>query len=74
MAALTFGRFRGLGPLDRTLLRLSIAGSVAFMATRPMQPFRGAVVLKALGMAPLAVLAFRVLGQTTTEGASSDYS
>ena len=67
MAALTFGRLRGLGPLDRTLLLLSIAASVAFMATRPMQPFPGAVVLKALGMAPLAVLAFRVLGKANSK-------
>ena len=31
------------------------------MATRGLHPFQGSVVLKALGMAPLAVLAFRVL-------------
>jgi len=40
---------------------LSIASSVAFMATRALQPFPGAVVLKALSIATLAVVAFRVL-------------
>jgi len=66
MEALTFGRLRGFGRLDGALLLISIAGSVAFMATRSLQPFPGAVVLKALGMAPLAVLAFRVLGDAAS--------
>ncbi|MGH7307000.1 MAG: lysoplasmalogenase family protein, partial [Candidatus Rokuibacteriota bacterium] len=63
MDALTFGRLRGFGRLDQALLLLSIASSVAYMATRGLHPFQGSVVLKALGMAPLAVLAFRVLGR-----------
>lgn len=67
MEALTFGPLRGFGRLECLLLLLSIASSVAFMVTRPMQPFPGAAVLKGLGMAPLAVLAFRLLG-----GASRD--
>jgi uncharacterized membrane protein YhhN len=62
--ALTFGRLRGFGRLDQALLLLSIASSVAYMATRGVHPFQGSgVVLKGLGMAPLAVLAFRVLGR-----------
>lgn len=63
MGALTFGPLRGFDRLDGALLLLSIASSVAFMATRPLQPFAGAAVLKGLGMAPLAVLAWRVLGR-----------
>jgi uncharacterized membrane protein YhhN len=63
MEALTFGRLRGFDRVDQALLVLSIASSVAYMATRAAQPLPGSVVLKALGMAPLAVLAFRVLGR-----------
>jgi uncharacterized membrane protein YhhN len=59
--ALTFGRLRGVGRLDHALLVLSIASSAAFMATRSVRPFPGAVVLKALSIATLAVVAFRVL-------------
>jgi len=63
MDALTFGRLRHFDRLDRWLLLLSIASSAAYMATRAAQPFPGSVVLKALGMAPLAVLAWRVLSK-----------
>jgi uncharacterized membrane protein YhhN len=59
--ALTFGRLRGFDRLDGALLPLSIASGVAYMLTRGVQPFPGSVVIKALSMAPLAVLAFRVL-------------
>ncbi len=62
MEALTLGPLRGFGRLERALLLLSIASCVAFMATRPLQPFPGAAVLKGLGMAPLAAIAFRMLG------------
>ena len=61
MAFLTFGRLRHWGPLEQGLLLLSVASSVAYFATRAAQPFPGSVALKALGMAPLAVLALRVL-------------
>jgi uncharacterized membrane protein YhhN len=64
MDALTFGRLRNFGALDKGLLVLSIVCSAAYLMTRAAQPFPGSVVLKALGMAPLAVLAFRVLGKT----------
>jgi uncharacterized membrane protein YhhN len=46
---------------------LSIVSSAAYLVTRAAQPFPGSVVLKALGMAPLAVLAFRVLGKAERE-------
>jgi uncharacterized membrane protein YhhN len=59
--ALTFGRLRGFDRLDGALLLLSIASGVVYMVTRGVQPFPGSVVIKALSMAPLAVLAFRVL-------------
>ncbi len=61
MDALTFGRLRGFDRLDGALLLLSIASGVTYMVTRGVQPFPGSVVIKALSMAPLAVLAFRVL-------------
>lgn len=68
MDALTFGRRRHFERLDRWLLLLSIASSAAYMATRAAQPFPGSVVLKALGMAPLAVLAWRVLSKAERAG------
>ena len=61
MDTLTFGRLRGFDRLDGALLLLSIASGVVYMVTRGVQPFPGSVVIKALSMAPLAVLAFRVL-------------
>jgi uncharacterized membrane protein YhhN len=67
MDVLTFGRLRHFGSLDKGLLLLSIGGSVAYLATRAIQPFPGSVALKALGMAPLVVLAFRVLGKAERE-------
>lgn len=63
MEALTFGRLRHFGRVEQALLLLSIASSVAYMVTRPAQPFPGSFVLKALGMAPLAVLAYLVLSK-----------
>jgi len=62
-AWLTFGRLRHFGVRDQWLLLLSIGSSAAYLATRGVQPFPGSVVLKGLGMAPLAVLTFRVLGK-----------
>jgi hypothetical protein len=62
-AWLTFGRLRHFGVLDQWLLLLSIGSSAAYLATRGVQPFPGSVMLKGLGMAPLAVLTFRVLGK-----------
>src|SRR5881296_807320 len=61
MDALTFGRLRNFGRVDKCLLLLSIMSSAAYLATRGVQPFPGGVALKALSIAPLGVLAFRVL-------------
>lgn len=71
MDFLTFGRLRHFGAVDRWLLVLSLASSVVYLATRAIQPFPGSVLLKALGMAPLAVLAFRILDKAdrTASGA-----
>ena len=63
MDALTFGRLRGFDRLDGAFLLLSIASGVAYMVMRGVQPFPGSVVIKALSMAPLAVMAFRVLSR-----------
>jgi uncharacterized membrane protein YhhN len=69
---LTFGRLLHFGTLDGVLLLVSIGSSIVYLATRGIQPFPGSVVLKALGMAPLAVLTFRVLDKAdrTAGGAS----
>ncbi|HZO38732.1 MAG TPA: lysoplasmalogenase [Methylomirabilota bacterium] len=58
-----FGRLRHFDGLDRSLLLLSIASSAAYAATRAVQPFHGSVLIKALAIAPLAVLAARVLSR-----------
>lgn len=61
MDALTFGRLRGFSGADKWLLLLSIGCSLAYLATQSVQPFPGSIVLKALSIAPLAVLAVRLL-------------
>ncbi|MBS1787160.1 MAG: lysoplasmalogenase [Acidobacteria bacterium] len=61
MSALTFGRLCGFGEADKWLLLLSIGCSVAYLVTQSLQPFPGSIVLKALSIAPLAVLAVRLL-------------
>jgi uncharacterized membrane protein YhhN len=61
---LTFGRLRGFGALEKWLLLLSIGASAIYLATQSLQPCPGSIVLKALSIAPLAVLAFRLLSQT----------
>lgn len=48
--------------MDAGLLLLSIISSAAYLTTPGIRPSMGGVVLKALSIAPLAVLAFRVLG------------
>jgi uncharacterized membrane protein YhhN len=60
---LTAGRPEHEGPLDRWLLLLSVASGIAYLVTRPLQPFPGSGIVKGLGMAPLAVLGLRVLGR-----------
>ena len=65
---LTFGRLRGFGETDKWLLLLSISCGAVYLATQSIQPFPGSIVLKALSIAPLAVLAFRLLGGTKPHG------
>ena len=60
---LTFGRLRSLGTMEKCLLLLSIACGAVYLATQSIQPFPGSIVLKALSIAPLAVLALRMLRQ-----------
>lgn len=47
--------------LDRLLLAVSVACSLVYLSTVSFQPYKGSVVIKALSIAALAVLAFRVL-------------
>ncbi len=68
MDGLTFGRLRGFGDADKWLLLLSIVCSAIYLATQSVQPFPGSIVLKALSIAPLAVLAFRLLNGTRPRG------
>ena len=65
---LTFVRLRGFGETDKWLLLLSISCGAVYLATQSIQPFPGSIVLKALSIAPLAVLAFRLLGGTKPHG------
>lgn len=46
---------------DRLFLAISIACSLVYLCTVNIQPYKGSVVIKALSIAPLAILAFRVL-------------
>jgi uncharacterized membrane protein YhhN len=59
---LTFGRLRNFGRMDAGLLLLSIASSAGYLAMRAIVPSSSGLVFKAMSIAPLAVLAFRVLG------------
>lgn len=68
MDGLTFGKLRGFGGADKWLLLLSIVCSAVYLATQSIQPFPGSVALKALSIAPLAVLAFRLLNGTRPHG------
>ena len=47
--------------IDKLLLALSIACGLVYLLTSSLQPYTGSIVIKALSMALLAVLAFRVL-------------
>jgi uncharacterized membrane protein YhhN len=60
MDALTVEPLRGFGVGDRALLRLSVGASLLYWLTVG-QPVPGRVWLKAASIAPLAVLAFRLL-------------
>ncbi len=68
LEALTFGRVRGFGSLERGLLLLSLGAGILYFLTQSVQPFPGSVLLKALGMAPLIVIAFRALREGDVRG------
>ncbi|MBI1760232.1 MAG: lysoplasmalogenase [Acidobacteria bacterium] len=57
----TPSRPSGLGEISQKLLLLSLACSALYFVTKSWQPFAGSVVLKGLCIAPLAVIAFRLL-------------
>lgn len=65
---LTFGRLRGFGEADKWLLLFSIACGVVYLATQSVQPFPGSIGIKALSIAPLAALAFKLLRETRPHG------
>ena len=58
---LTFGRLRVASAVETALLMTSLTCSAVYLFTQRWQPFPGSVVIKALSIAPLAVLAFRLL-------------
>ena len=47
--------------LDKLLLTLSVLCSIVYLLTVDFQPYRGSVIIKALSIAPLSLMAFRVL-------------
>jgi uncharacterized membrane protein YhhN len=59
--SLTLSRKSGLGAIEQTLLLLSLGCSSLYFITKNWQPFTGSVVLKGLCVAPLAVMALRLL-------------
>ncbi|MBL8189445.1 MAG: lysoplasmalogenase [Acidobacteria bacterium] len=65
---LTFGRLRGFGEADKAFLLLSILCGVVYLATQTIQPFPGSIAVKALSIAPLAVLAFKLLRGARPQG------
>ncbi|MGE0130637.1 MAG: lysoplasmalogenase [Blastocatellales bacterium] len=64
---LTLGQLRRFGAADRALLLLSIICSFIYLATQYWQPYPGSVSLKALSIAPLAVIAFRALRESSAD-------
>jgi Predicted membrane protein len=61
MTATTLVANRRLDAVDRLLLSLSIACGTAYLITRGLPEFAGSVVIKVLSIAPLALIAFRML-------------
>ena len=57
----TLSRWRSIGAIEQSLLLLSAACSALYFVTKSWQPFPGSVALKGFCVAPLAVLAFRLL-------------
>ncbi len=65
---LTFGRLRGFGEADKGFLLLSILCGVVYLVTKTIQPFPGSIVIKALSIAPLALLTFKLLRGARPQG------
>lgn len=63
--ALTFGRLRDFKSVDQWLLLLSIVCGLVYLTAKSIPHFPGLVVIKALSITPLAVLAYRVLGESS---------
>lgn len=47
--------------LEKLLLTISVLCSLIYLLTVDLQPYRGSVIIKALSVAPLSIMAFRVL-------------
>lgn len=58
---LTLGAIRRLHWSDRLLLYVSIGAAFFFLTTRQLEPYFGSVVIKALGVSPLAIFVLRNL-------------
>ncbi len=61
MTATAVGASRRFDAVDGLLLALSLACGAAYLITRGLPEFTGSVVIKVLAVAPLALIAFRVL-------------
>lgn len=61
MTAIPIAESRRLDTIDRLLLALSLACGAAYLVTRGLPEFTGSVVIKVLSIAPLALVAFRML-------------
>ena len=61
MTAISIDASRRFDAIDRLLLVLSLACGAAYLVTRGLPAFTGSVVIKVLTVAPLALIAFRML-------------
>lgn len=59
--AITLGRFTALGRFEKLLLVISLIAGFGFLFTRSLEPYPGSVVVKALGVSPLALFTLRLL-------------
>jgi uncharacterized membrane protein YhhN len=61
MTAISIAASRRFDAIDRLLLVLSLICGAAYLVTRGLPAFTGSVVIKVLTVAPLALIAFRML-------------
>ncbi|HST22304.1 MAG TPA: lysoplasmalogenase [Blastocatellia bacterium] len=61
MTAISIAASRRFDAIDRLLLGLSLACGATYLITRGLPAFPGSVVIKVLTVAPLALIAFRML-------------